>query len=296
MQNPQKRAYRGRLAPTPSGLMHLGHARAFLAAQRRAREAGGRLVMRIEDIDRARCKPEFEAALLEDLRWAGLRWDEGPDAGGPFGPYRQSERVERHREAWRRLRRAGAIFPCRCSRKDVREAARAPHDDAGEPIYSGACRERPDDFPSEEAALRSNWRFRVPEGQEVGFEDRRVGAVRFAAGRDFGDFLVWRKDDMPAYELAVVADDAAMEITEVARGEDLLLSTARQLLLYEALGFAPPAFFHVPLVRDASGRRLAKRDGALGLRALRERGVAPEDVAAAPFAELLEPGEAGAKR
>ncbi len=256
--------YRGRLAPTPTGLMHLGHARTFLVAQERARAAGGELFLRVEDLDRERCREEFAQALLEDLAWAGLRWD--------GEPVLQSRRREVFVEAWRRLRASGAIFACGCSRRDVAEAAGAPHAPSGEALYPGTCREREWEFGSEAEALGVNWRFRVPEGEEVGFVDGNFGPQRFVAGRDFGDFVVWRKDGVPAYELAVVADDSAMGITEVVRGEDLLESTARQLLLYRALGVAAPAFFHCPLVRDAAGRRLAKRDKALGLREMRARG------------------------
>ncbi len=261
------RSYIGRLAPTPTGFMHLGHARTFLAAQRRAEEAGGRLFMRIEDLDMARCKPEFVAALEEDLAWAGLRWE--PEV------FRQSERLEAFRAAWRKLRDGGFIFPCWCSRKDVAEAARAPHAEGGEAIYPGTCREREWEFASEAEALEVNWRFRVPDGERVGFVDRRLGEQAFVAGRDFGDFLVWRKDGIPSYELAVVADDVAQGVTEVVRGEDLLVSTARQLLIYRALGEVAPAFFHCPLVLDTDGRRLAKRDKAMGLRELRASGVDP---------------------
>ena len=270
--------YRGRLAPTPTGYLHRGHARTFLTAQERARSHGGKLILRVEDLDRDRCNPEFVAALLEDLSWAGLSWDEGPDAGGPFQSYYQSDRLEHYRTAWDRLRGSETVFPCDCSRKDVRRAAQAPHSEGGELIYPGICRDRPFDFEDEESALAVNWRFRVPAGETISFEDGNYGHKEFVAGRDFGDFLIWRKDGIPSYELAVVADDIAMGITEVVRGEDLLMSTARQLLLYEALGAKPPAFYHCPLVRDNDGRRLAKRDKAASLRELRQAGCDPVDL------------------
>ncbi len=181
-------------------------------------------------------------------------------------------------DAWRRLRASGSIYPCSCSRKDVAEAVAAPHGNGGEPVYPGTCRGKAWSFSDESAALAINWRFRAPDGEAISFVDLNLGLRSFTAGRDFGDFVVWRKDGVPAYELAVVADDSAMGITEVVRGEDLLESTARQLLLYRALGAVAPAFFHCPLVRDAEGRRLAKRDKALGLRELRARGVAPEEL------------------
>ena len=216
--------------------------------------------------------------MLEDLSWVGLNWDEGPDVGGPFLSYYQSDRLEHYRTAWNCLRGSETVFPCDCSRKDVRRAAQAPHSEGGELIYSGICRDRPFDFEDEESALAVNWRFRVPAGETISFEDGNYGHKEFVAGQDFGDFLIWRKDGIPSYELAVVADDIAMGITEVVRGEDLLMSTARQLLLYEALGAKPPAFYHCPLVRDNDGRRLAKRDKAASLRELRQAGCDPVDL------------------
>ena len=267
--------YRGRIAPTPTGLLHLGHYRTFHTAWSRARAARGKLVLRIEDIDSSRCRPEFDQALIEDLRWAGLDWDEGPDVGGPFAPYEQSRRLPDYRDAFSRLRRAGHLFACSCSRRDVASAALAPHAEDAEPLYPGTCRER-----TEAASGPVCWRFRVPAGQASSFHDSGLGPQAFIGGRDFGDFIVWRRDDAPAYELAVVADDAAMQITEVVRGADLLMSTARQLLLYRALGLEPPAFHHVPLVRDAQGRRLAKRHDASSLSHLRERGVNPDELLA----------------
>lgn len=269
--------YRGRIAPTPTGFLHLGHFATFRTAWQRARAAGGVLVYRNEDIDPQRCRPEFAAAAIEDLHWAGLDWDEGPDVGGAFAPYDQSARLPAFRSACEWLVREGRAFFCTCSRRDLADAADAPHDEGGEPLYPGTCRtrlERPADV------VASAIRFLVPDGEAVEFVDGRLGPQRFVAGRDFGDFVIWRRDDAPAYELAVVVDDAAMGITEVVRGEDLLLSTARQILLYRALGWKPPAFFHCPLVRDASGRRLAKRDAALSLREQRARGVRPDELAA----------------
>jgi len=253
---------RGRLAPTPTGFLHAGHARTFKVAADRA--AGAGLVLRIEDIDGPRCRPEFSTAAIDDLGWLGLSWCEGPDIGGPHGPYEQSRRTDWFLEVWRRLEAAGAIYPSPHSRRDVDLAATAPHDTDVEPIFPAVLRPA-----RRERAARPGgvpWRFRVPDGRSIAFHD------------DFGDFVVWRRDDLPAYELAVVADDHAMEIGEVVRGEDLLTSTARQLLLYEALGWMPPAWCHVPLVRDAVGRRLAKRTGGLAVRDLRAAGWTPADV------------------
>ncbi len=257
--------------------------------------------MRVEDLDPLRSRDEFVAALLDDLRWFGLEWQEGPELGGPCGPYVQSQRLPRYVDAWRRLYAAGSIYPSPHSRKDVDLALLAPHDappegwpersaaetSAGvagealeepvEPIFPVSLRPaampRPDVGPAEPGAV--NWRFRVPDGQEIRFVDGRYGETRRVAGVDFADFLVWRRDGYPSYELAVVEDDHAMQVSEVVRGADLLTSTARQLLLYRALGWTPPQFFHCPLVCDEAGRRLAKRSGALALRALREAGHSP---------------------
>ncbi len=281
-----KATYRGRLAPSPTGLLHLGHARTFSIAAARARDAAGTLVLRDEDLDPARSRPVFAQAMLEDLRWLGLVWDEGPDVGGPFAPYRQSARRPLYLAAWRLLFERGWVYPCRCSRRQLRQnAPHEPLEDAAaepddEPVYPGTCRPRlSESSPSApETPSGVNWRFRVPDGAPVCFEDGNLGPRCYIAGHDFSDFLVWRRDDVPAYQLAVVVDDAAMVITEVVRGEDLLKSTARQLLLYRALGLPAPVWFHCPLVTDASGRRLAKRTDALAIRTLRERGHSPSEV------------------
>jgi glutamyl-tRNA synthetase len=183
--------------------------------------------------------------------------------------------MEQYLEAWRKLRGGGWIYPCTCSRKELSAVAQAPHEE-GEPLYPGTCRGRLGEGASSPAGI--HWRFRVPDGEVVELEDLGQGRQRFTAGTDFGDFVVWRRDNVPAYQLAVVVDDAAMKITEVVRGADLLLSTARQLLLWRALGEHPPAWFHCNLVRDQKGDRLAKRHDALSLRALRTSGLTPEQV------------------
>ncbi|MFN0066675.1 MAG: tRNA glutamyl-Q(34) synthetase GluQRS, partial [Limisphaerales bacterium] len=268
-------AGRGRLAPSPTGHLHLGHARTFWAAQQRVRAAGGALVLRIEDLDGPRCRPEFTAAILEDLRWFGFAWQEGPDVGGPYVPYVQSGRMEAYHAVFGRLRAAGRLFPCTCSRRDIQQALSAPHVADEEPLYPGTC--RPHCEP-EAGGRPCSWRFRVPDGEAVSFADGWHGPQSFVAGRDFGDFVVWRHDGLPGYQLACVVDDVAMGITEVVRGADLLVSTARQLLLYRALGLAPPAFFHCPLVTDGRGVRLAKRHAALSLRTLRDAGATPESL------------------
>jgi len=297
-------SYRGRLAPSPTGFLHVGHARTFWTAWQRTREAGGALILRMEDLDQERSKSLYAEAALEDLRWLGIRWIEGPDRGGPCAPYTQSKRRSFYLAAWRKLLHRGFLFPCRCSRKDLESALGAPHESTApghqpsngkleplddEPIYPGTCRHLLGRMPQlpgpttidDEMPDGSNWRFRVPDGAIVEFEDRNLGAQRYVAGRDFGDFVVWRRDGVPSYQLACVVDDAAMGITEVVRGADLLKSTARQLLLYEALGLNPPAWYHCRLVVDHNGRRLAKRHDALSLRALRQRGLTPMNILAA---------------
>ena len=294
--------YRGRLAPSPTGYLHVGHARTFWTAYQRARQAGGTLVMRMEDLDAERSRGNFAEVAMEDLRWLGIRWQEGPDKGGPYAPYVQSKRRAQYLAAWRRLLNRGCLFACRCSRKDIDAALGAPHERAqaessgskldildDEPLYPGACRHLVGHAPqlpgptsvNVDSPEGANWRFRVPDGQAVEFVDRNLGPQRFVAGRDFGDFVVWRRDGGPSYQLACVVDDAAMRITEVVRGADLLKSTARQILLNHALGFADPAWFHCRLVVDHHGRRLAKRHDSLSLRTLRQRGLTPMNILSA---------------
>jgi glutamyl-tRNA synthetase len=270
---------RGRFAPSPTGPLHLGNARTALLSWLDARARGGRYVMRVEDLDGPRVRPGLEGRILAELRWLGLDWDEGPDVGGPSGPYRQSERTGRYAAALERLREAGVVYPCFCSRAEIALVSQAPHGPSDEgPRYPGTCRA----LPAEDARARSErrrpaWRLSVPDA-EVGFEDAVHGARRFDVGASVGDFVVMRADGVAAYQLAVVVDDAAMEVTDVVRGDDLLASTARQLLLFRALGLAPPRFGHVPLLLGADGARLAKRHGARSLGELRELGADPRAV------------------
>jgi glutamyl-tRNA synthetase len=269
------RTIRGRLAPTPSGRLHVGNARSFLLAWLWARRERGRVVLRIEDVDRPRCRPELREAALEDLAWLGLDWDEGPRAGDPPGPYDQSTRFPAYREALSHLIEAGRVYACICSRRDVEEASRAPHGDEGA-IYPGTCRGRfPDGAAARAASGREpTWRFRW-EGPPVVFRDAVAGGTRVDPAA-LGDFVVWRRDELPGYQLAVVVDDAAQGVTQVLRGADLLTSTARQLALHAALGFrAPEAWAHVPFLRDESGGRMAKRDASLALATLRRERVDP---------------------
>src|SRR6266542_3621139 len=269
---------RGRFAPSPTGPLHLGNARTALLAWLAARAEGASFVMRVEDLDGPRVRPGLDARILDELRWLGLDWDEGPDVGGSSGPYRQSERRPRYDAALDRLRAAGRVYPCFCSRAEITAASQAPHAGEEGPRYPGTCRLL---APAEVAARSERrppaWRFLVPAGR-VSFEDAVHGACAFDVAAETGDFVVARADGVAAYQLAVVVDDAAMGMEEVVRGDDLLPSTARQLLLYRALGLAPPRFAHVPLVAGADGARLAKRHGALSLGELRERGADPRAV------------------
>jgi glutamyl-tRNA synthetase len=276
--------YRGRLAPSPTGHLHLGHARTFWFAAERARAAGGTLILRNDDLDAIRFRLDFVDAMLEDLHWLGFTWSEGPDVGGPYAPYNQSGRKAHYRAALEQLHAAGMIFPCTRSRRDVLEAIGAPHEGGGaddEPVYPREFRPPAGaPLPPLGEKISVNWRLRVPDDAEVSFTDGRFGLQRAIAGRDFGDFLVWRKDDLPSYQLACAVDDAGMAITEVVRGADLIKSTFRQLLVYRALGLSAPQFYHCPLMNDARGERLAKRHDALSLRTLRAQGVKPADILA----------------
>jgi glutamyl-tRNA synthetase len=260
--------------------MHIGHACTFRTAYQRAVANQGTLVFRNEDLDPQRSKAQFANAMIEDLRWMGIDWQEGPDVGGPFGPYEQSNRRNFYLDAWRKLRDGGFIYPCTCSRKDLALAAAAPNEGDDEPMYPGTCRHRINESGRYESPAGVNWRFRVPDGEVISFDDAKQGPQSYTSGQDFGGFVVWRRDDVPAYQLAVVVDDEAMQITEVVRGADLLKSTARQLLLISALGYRTSAYYHCDLIRDEQGVRLAKRHDALSLRALREKGLSPEEVLA----------------
>ena len=284
---------RGRFAPSPTGPLHLGNARTALLSWLATRALGGGYAMRVEDLDGPRVRRGMEGRILDELSWLGLDWDEGPDVGGPGGPHRQSERLPRYAAALARLREAGLVYPCFCSRAEIAAASQAPHGPSDEgPRYPGTCRA----LSAAEREVRARarapaWRLRVEPGP-VAFDDGVHGAQAIDVHAAVGDFVVARADGIPAYQLAVVVDDAAMEVTDVVRGDDLLPSTARQLLLYRALALAPPRFAHVPLVVGEDGERLAKRHGALSLGELRERGVAPDAVVGllAELSGLAAPG------
>jgi glutamyl-tRNA synthetase len=284
--------------------LHLGHAATFWTAYERARSAGGRLLLRTEDLDPQRSRQEFVDAMLEDIAWLGIEWQP------PM--LSQSARLEAYREAFDRLLASGAVYPCTCSRRELAQMTQAPHEDddaaqqdgaehdaaqQDEPVYTGRCRPAVDTVSAFDP--NANYRFRVADGEAVGFQDGNLGPQSYTAGREFGDFLVWRRAlvsdsrpfdklrtgsggpsvaGLPSYQLACVVDDAYTGITEVVRGADLLRSTARQILLQRALGLKPLAYFHAALLRDEAGVRLAKRHDALAIRTLRERGLLPEDV------------------
>lgn len=279
-QGGQRPAVRGRFAPSPSGRMHLGNVFCALLAWLSVRAQGGTLVLRIEDLDPGRCKPAYTAQLEDDLRWLGLDWDEGDGVGGPDGPYRQSLRTPVYADCLEALSKRAQVYACYCKRSEL-HAAQAPHASDGTPVYSGRCRALSPRERAEQAQRRApSLRLRVPEpGQDrVAFTDGHLGPYAENLARDCGDFIIRRSDGVYAYQFAVVADDAAMGITEVVRGRDLLSSTPRQLYLYRLLGKPAPRFYHIPLLVTAEGRRLSKRDRGMDLGYLRQRGWHPEEI------------------
>ena len=268
---------RGRLAPSPTGALHLGNARTFLLAWLSVRSRGGSLVLRIEDLDHPKVKPWAAEQAIEDLRWLGLDWDEGPDRGGPCGPYAQSGRRALYRDALRALRERGLAYPCVCSRRDVAGAQSAPHGrDPHSLAYDGRCRGRFASWDEAAAALPPGrlpvWRFRTPPGVST-FDDLFLGRRALDLAAELGDFAFARDPDGAGYQLACVVDDAAMGVTEVLRGDDLVDAAHCQQALRRALGLPRPDFCHVPLVVAEDGRRLAKRHGDTRIASLRAAGV-----------------------
>jgi glutamyl-tRNA synthetase len=281
------RTYRGRFAPTPSGDLHLGGARTAIVAWLDARAAGGRLVIRVEDLDRDRTIPGAEERILEDLRWLGLDWDEGPDVGGSYSPYRQAEKLARFGEVVAQLLSEGKAFPCFCSRREIALASVAPHGPSDDgPRYPGTCRKLTRKQLADKARLRPpSIRLRVEPGL-VEWTDRLRGERADDVAATVGDFVLRRADLVPSYQLAVAIDDAEMRISDVVRADDLLSSAARQILIFRALGWHPPRYLHLPLVLGLDGVRLTKRHGAIGVREARERGLAPQAVVGALGASL----------
>ena len=273
-QSPQARPgpLVGRLAPSPTGVLHLGNARSFLLAWLDARSRGGEVVLRIEDLDGPRVRSGADQQAMEDLQWLGLDWDRGP--------IYQRPRLAQYRAALEKLAALGLAYPCVCTRKDVEKAASAPHAGEEGPVYPGTCRGRWQSAQQAEAETgkKACWRFAIPKETKVEFVDRFAGQVQYHMDQQFGDFVIWKKDDEPAYQLAVVVDDAEQGITSVLRGDDLLSSGGRQILIYRALDFPLPEFVHVPLVVGVDGRRLAKRHGDTTLRRFRQSGLSASQM------------------
>lgn len=283
---------RGRFAPSPTGHLHLGNARTALLSWLQIRSAGGEWLLRMEDLDPARSRPELAEQILADLLWLGLEWDEGPGRPGPYAPYVQSMRADLYREALALLAAGGHTYRCYCSRAEVARAAGAPHPGEEGPRYPGTCRTLSPAAAARAAAGRQPaWRFRTEPGP-VPFTDLLAGPRALDPGARTGDFVVWRADGVAAYQLAVVVDDAAMGVTHVLRGDDLLDSTPRQILLYRALGLEPPQFAHVPLLVGPDGGRLSKRHGSVAIAGLRRAGARPEAVIGylAALSGLVPPG------
>ncbi|MGH2514251.1 MAG: tRNA glutamyl-Q(34) synthetase GluQRS, partial [Ktedonobacterales bacterium] len=271
---------RGRYAPSPTGALHLGNLRTALLAWLFARAAGGTFILRIEDLDLPRIRLGAAAAMLADIRWLGLDWDEGPDAGGTLGPYVQSARHDLYLAALSRLRDRDLLYPCYCTRAELAHIASAPHGENATPRYPGTCRALTarQRRQREATGRQPSLRFRTPDSS-ITFVDALAGPQSANVAEDVGDFVVRRSDGIIAYQLAVVVDDALMGVTQVVRGADLLDSTARQLALYDALGFPRPReMAHVPLALDTNGARLAKRHDAAGVAALRQHGYTPARV------------------
>ncbi|NJB67930.1 glutamyl-tRNA synthetase [Desulfobaculum xiamenense] len=274
-----KAPVRGRLAPSPTGHLHLGNIWSFLLCWLDVRSAGGTLVLRMEDIDPDRSRPEYAEDIMRDLEWLGIDWDEGPDRGGPYGPYTQSERLDRYAEVMDRLESMGLTYPCFCTRKELRSLASAPHAGDFGPAYPGTCLHL---SPAQRAALVAEGRHATIRlhgtHDNVSFTDRLRGTVTMSWAECGGDFPLRRSDGVVSYQLAVAVDDMDQRITSVVRGDDILHCTPRQILLHELLGATPPLYAHVPLVLDAQGERLAKRHRHYEIRMLRERGVSAQAI------------------
>lgn len=279
----------GRFAPSPSGRMHLGNVFSALVSWLSAKSQGGKWILRIEDLDPQRSRMEYARRIEDDLHWLGLEWDEGGlDGTGPATPYCQSRRAHIYEEELQKLTDLGLTYPCYCTRADIM-ATQAPHESDGRVVYAGTC--RPENIGGRgfiDREVRAT-RLRVAD-EEICFEDRLYGPQRVNLARHCGDFVLRRADGAWAYQLAVVADDARMGVTEVVRGSDLLLSSAQQIYLYRLLGYPPPVFAHVPLLCDPTGRRLSKRDSSLDMGELRKRYAPEEIIGRLAFIAGLTPG------
>lgn len=277
LQSPPKIV--GRLAPSPTGAQHIGNARTYLIAWLSIRQKQGRMLLRMEDIDSPRIKPYAAQQALEDLRWLELTWDEGPDLGGPHAPYVQTQRKALYDDLLQQLQVNEQVYPCTCTRSDVAAAASAPHLGQEGPRYPGTCSYRCAN-DAQQLMLQCvpfSWRFRTNPSQPADqFLDGIAGLQTCNLHAELGDFVVYKSDGTPAYQLAVVADDHVMGVTEVVRGSDLLPSTFRQRAIYQFFGWQPPQFIHAPLVIGADGRRLAKRHGDTRISLLRESNIPPE--------------------
>lgn len=268
---------RGRFAPSPTGYIHLGNVWTAFLAWLQVRQQKGTLILRIEDIDEQRSKPEYTQALLEDLSWLGLDWDEGPGKGGPYGPYIQQERYSLYEKALQELQAKHLLYPCYCSRARL-QAIGAPHEGEHR-LYDGHCYGMPEE-QRRQMDRKPSWRVHVPH-VSVSFTDGSYGPFSDYLPRVCGDFVVRRADGLYAYQLAVAVDDGSMGITHVLRGRDLLSSTAQQIWLMEVLGYTPPSYTHVPMLIDASGNRLSKRQQGITVRSLRDRGVQSDAILSA---------------
>ena len=258
-EDKEKKTYRGRIAPTPSGYLHEGHARTFKIAWTRARECKGSVIYRNDDLDKLRCSEGFSRAAMDDLQGLKINWDEGPDCGGKYGPYNQSERAEKYVSTLLKLANEGLVYPCAKSRKEI-QAFEIKTKVANEYLFPQELRPSGKMFTNDQVSLNANWRFRTQWSEKVSFLDGRKGEQTFEVGKDFSDFLVWRKDGFASYELATVVDDHLMEISEIVRGEDLMISSARQCTLFDALNWGRPDFYHCELLVDMNGKKLSKSE------------------------------------
>jgi len=258
-EDKQQKTYRGRIAPTPSGYLHEGHASTFKVAWSRARERNGDIVYRNDDLDKLRCRSEFAQAAMQDLKSLTINWDEGPDCGGKYGPYNQSERADKYTATLLKLAKEGLIYPCEKSRKEIQSFGNKARV-GNEYLFPQELCPDQKQYEKSEVDLNTNWRFRTQWKEKVSFVDGRKGKQCFEIGKDFADFLVWRKDGFASYELATVVDDYLMNITEIVRGEDLLISSARQCALFDALNWGRPDLYHCELLVDMNGKKLSKSE------------------------------------